>query len=206
MTARSLLPMLCLLFALVPAAGADLDRGIEAYNSGDYATALREFQTRAEAGDDQAQLLLGLMHDNGLGTPKDPVRAYGWYRKAAESGNPRAQFNIAEMLSAGQGVAPDRDEALRWYARAADNGYPEAQYKYGLALAQGEGIAVDRIEGWKWLDLAAGSGVEGSEAAAQARDALAARMSADELRAARERSQRWRETVERKRNEPRIEI
>ncbi len=206
MTARPLLTMLCLLFGFVAAAGADLDRGIEAYNSGDYATALQEFQVRADAGDDQAQLLLGLMHDNGLGTPRDPVRAYRWYRKAAESGNPRAQFNVAEMLSAGQGVAPDRDEALRWYARAADNGYPEAQYKYGLARSQGDGIATDRVEGWMWLDLAAGSGVEGSEAAAQARDALTALMSAEELRAARERSERWRETSERKRKEPRIEI
>lgn len=206
MTARSLLPMLCLLLGFPAIAGADLDRGIEAYNSGDYATALQEFQRRADAGDNQAQLLLGLMHDNGLGTQKDPARAYGWYRKAAEGGHPRAQFNVAEMLAAGQGVAPDRGEAMRWYARAADNGYPEAQYKYGLALAQGEDIAPDRVEGWKWLDLAAGSGVEGSEAAAQARDALAARMTAEELGAARERSRRWRETSQHKRDEPRIEI
>ena len=59
-----ILPIL-LLTLLVgnPAVSADLYKGLTAYQSGDYATALREWKPLAEQGDANAQILLGGMYD-----------------------------------------------------------------------------------------------------------------------------------------------
>src|SRR5262245_26582690 len=48
-------------------AWADFQTGMEAYNSGDYATALREWRPLAELGDSTAQAALGLLYEKGRG-------------------------------------------------------------------------------------------------------------------------------------------
>lgn len=194
--------LICLVLLLPAVSGAGLKQGIEAYNSGDYVTALELFEVLASEGDDQAQLLIGLMYDNGLGTTMDPGMAFLWYRRAAVQGNARAQFNVAEMLAGGQGVERDRIKAAEWYHRAAENGYAEAQYKLGLALASGDGISKDLVEAWKWLDIAASAeNVEGNEVARFARGELSLRMDDAGVREARERSRQWQESFMRKREE-----
>ena len=50
---------------------ADLEKGFDAYEKGDYATAVREFKVLAEQGNAKAQYNLGLMYDNGEGVPED---------------------------------------------------------------------------------------------------------------------------------------
>ncbi len=42
--------------------GADFDKGVDAYKSGDFATALREWRPLAEQGHADAQYSLGLMY------------------------------------------------------------------------------------------------------------------------------------------------
>ena len=63
---RRLTAILCLTLAvLLGSAGvcesADLQKGLAAWNSGDYATALREWTPLAEKGDARAQFKLGVM-------------------------------------------------------------------------------------------------------------------------------------------------
>ena len=43
----------------------DYDNGVEAYNAGDYQTALQEWRPLAEQGDANAQTNLGVMYKNG---------------------------------------------------------------------------------------------------------------------------------------------
>ena len=52
---------------LMPAMGSaqDFDAGLEAYDAGDFATALREWTPLAEQGDATAQYSLGLMFYTG---------------------------------------------------------------------------------------------------------------------------------------------
>jgi len=78
-------------------AGRVLSIGLTAYNSGDYATALREWKPLAEQGDVDAQYNLGLMYDNGRGVPQDDKTAVKWYRLAAEKGDASAQYNLSVM-------------------------------------------------------------------------------------------------------------
>ena len=51
--------------------GADFQKGFTAHESGDYATALREWTPLAEQGHADAQYNLGLMYANGEGVPQD---------------------------------------------------------------------------------------------------------------------------------------
>ena len=50
---------------------ADYDKGLAAYESGDYATALRVLTPFAEQGDANAQDILGVMYQYGEGVPQD---------------------------------------------------------------------------------------------------------------------------------------
>ena len=58
--------MLAVSFAGLVTAGPFEDAGA-AFNSGDYATALRLYRSLAEQGDASAQNILGLMYDRGRG-------------------------------------------------------------------------------------------------------------------------------------------
>ena len=50
---------------------ADFETGMDAYQRGNYATALSEWRPLAEEGDAQAQLYLGLLYAKGDGVPQD---------------------------------------------------------------------------------------------------------------------------------------
>lgn len=193
---------ICTLGILPYTAHAGLEEGIDAYNRQDYSDALSEFRSLAKTGDVQAQLLLGLMHDNGLGTTQDYAQAFHWYREAAERGNPRAQFNVAEMLAMGQGTRQDKTAAMGWYRRAAENGFAEAQYRLGLALSRGETVEQDLVEAFKWLDLSAAQQIQGSEAALMALEQLKLKMTPQQVLEGQERSTRWRELFDRREQAP----
>ncbi len=65
--------------------------GMEAYEKGDYATALKEWRPLAAQGNAAAQALLGMMYyEEGQGVPKDYVQAYMWLSLAAAQGYERA--------------------------------------------------------------------------------------------------------------------
>lgn len=54
----------------------ELQKGVNAFNGHDYATALREYRPLAEQGDAVAQLHLGIMYKNGIGgVPRNPKAA-----------------------------------------------------------------------------------------------------------------------------------
>ena len=82
----------------------DFQKGMEAYNKGDYATALKEWKPLAEGGDTDAQYNLGIMYDEGQGVPQDYQEAEKWYTIVAEKGDPEAQRQVALLHYYGNGV------------------------------------------------------------------------------------------------------
>ena len=111
---------LVLVLATSMAAAQDYDAGLAAAQSGDFATALREWTPLAEQGNAKAQHNLGFMYSNGQGVPQDDAEAVKWYRLAAEQGDTEAQFNLGLMYRNGQGVPQDYAEAVKWYRLAAE--------------------------------------------------------------------------------------
>lgn len=124
----------------VAVARADFDAGTAAYDAGDYATAIAEWQPLAEAGDTAAQLAMGILHENGRGVPRDNVQAAAWYQRAADGGHPIAQFNLGNLYQQGLGVERDPAQAVYWWTLAADQDLPNAQLNLGIAYHMGQGI------------------------------------------------------------------
>lgn len=189
---------LCFAMALAaPAfAGAGEDafrRGVAAYKSGDHAAALAEFRSAADLGMPVAQFNLGLMHANGLGTPKDEAEAAKWWRKAAERGVADAQNNLGLLYEGGRGVALELTEAVRWYRAAALQERPQAQHNLGAMYANGRGIERDLVQAYMWFDLAAARHKPGGarDESIKARDSVAAQLSADERTEAERLSRDW---------------
>jgi TPR repeat protein len=125
-TVSSLVVALMLGWASAAQAG-DYQTGLEAYDAGDYATALREWQDLAENGDASTQYNLGVMYSEGHGVAQDYVEAVKWWRVAAESQNVVAQYALGVMHEEGHGVAADFVSAHMWFNIAAALGYSEAE-------------------------------------------------------------------------------
>jgi len=123
--------ILSMLLSSGVAVAADYDKGIEAYESGDYKTALAEWTPLAEQGNAKAQDKLGIMYDKGLGVLENDRTASSWYVKAAEQGDANAQYNLARMYHSGEytGVwsgLTDYVRAYMWYNLASYNGSEQA--------------------------------------------------------------------------------
>ena len=101
------------LLAAAPAAAQDFVRGLDAYDRGDYETALANVRPLAEQGGMAAQHHLGLMYARGHGVEQDHVQAVHWFRKAAEQGNPDSQYELAYALNNGLGVEKDLEMSYR---------------------------------------------------------------------------------------------
>ena len=82
-------------------------QGIDAYNRGDYLTAMRLFRPLANQDDAPAQFYVGWMYANGQGVPKSDAEAARWYRLAAGQGLARAQYYLGLMYGNGQGAPRD---------------------------------------------------------------------------------------------------
>ncbi len=95
-TATMLLALVVVLVA-APAWAGDLQAGVEAYNRGDYATALKIWRPLAEQGHAKAQYDLGVMYFMGRGVPQDVVQAHLWLNLAAAQGDELARINRDRM-------------------------------------------------------------------------------------------------------------
>ncbi len=120
---------------------------------------LAAIKQKAEAGDANAQVLLG----DGLAANFRAVEALSWYRKAAQQGNIVAAHDAGQMLLFGapgfpleqQNLAPNPTEGIRWTFQAATNFHPGACLNVATALRRGLGVGTNLVEAYAWLQLAA---------------------------------------------------
>ena len=101
------------------AVSGPFEDGWNAFNSGDYATALRLWRPLAEQGNAGAQFSLGIMWANGHGVPQDHAEAAKWFRLAAEQGFAGAQASLGVTYLEGLGLPQDDVQALMWFNLAA---------------------------------------------------------------------------------------
>ena len=115
------------------------------------AQALADLRASAEAGDAEAQFILGGMYVTGVGVPQDAAEAVAWYRRAAEQGYARAQYNLGVIYAEGVAVPQDAAEAVAWYRRAAEQGNARAQSNLGAKRSRGtadQGRAMPPAVAW----------------------------------------------------------
>jgi len=111
---------------LTASAWAEFDEGMAAYQRGDFATSLGQWQPLANQGDAGAQYSLGRLYAKGEGVPHDYVEAATWYRLAADQGHGAAQFDLADLYKYGKGVPQGFVQAYMWWSVAAAIQFEEA--------------------------------------------------------------------------------
>ena len=146
---------------LTSIAAADGVAGYEAYEKGDYATALKEFMPLAESGQTSAEAAVGQMYFEGKGVKPDPKEAARWLEPAASKGNARAQFLLGKLYLSGEGVAAaDPVKAAALTKAAADQGLVDAQVDTCAYYYQGVGVPKDLVQAYLYATLAAQQGSE----------------------------------------------
>jgi len=112
----------------------------------------------------------------------DYIRAAQDLSPLAARRNPRALGMLGFMYEHGFGVPQAYEAAFDLYCQGAIQGDPFAQAMLGLMYDKGHGTHQDFIQAYKWLDLAAArSRGRERDAYMRFRDAVASKMSRDEI-------------------------
>ena len=110
------------------------------------------------------------------------------FRKSAWRGDTLSQINLGLMYEGGKGIDQNYIQAAMWYRKAAEKGEPTAQYNLGLMYVKGLGVNQDYVQAYKWWDI---SVVLGDEAAEKLRDAVAEKMTTQQIIAAQKLAREW---------------
>ncbi|ACI99060.1 SPOR domain-containing protein [Rhodospirillum centenum] len=148
-----------LLPVLAPAARADMAAGRTAFRAGDMAAALAEFRKEAEAGDAEAQYLVGQMTALGQGTARDVPGGLVWLERAAAAGNVEAMTAAGSLYASGDGVKADFGRAFALLRPAAEAGDAEAQNNLGVLYYFGLGTEPDPVQALVWTTKAERQGM-----------------------------------------------
>lgn len=191
---RNLIWGLVLIWAMPSLGWAGYQEAIDAFEKGDSATALREFQALADKNDARGQYGLGIMHDLGEGVPQSSEQAMKWYQLAAEQGYADAQNNLGVMYEDGEGVSRNYDEAMKWYLKAAESGNKDAPNNIGIMYMSGVGAIKDSVKAYMWFSIAG----KGDPAAISNKKFLLRRLTPDEVKLAERMAQEWLKIREQK--------
>ena len=142
----------------VSAQSDDIQRAVDAYGQGDYATAIAIWEPHAHQGNREAQFAMGVLYFEGHGVSKNLDEALAWFRKAANSGHPTAMFNLGVAYWEGRGLNKNFSQAVDWWERAAESGDIASQYNLGLAYYLGKGAQKDIDKARSWLTQASEQG------------------------------------------------
>ncbi|QJE01336.1 sel1 repeat family protein [Massilia forsythiae] len=169
---------------------AGLAEGASAYNARNYALALKEVTPLAQAGNAEAQHLLGLMYYMGRGVRRDYRQAFAWHYKAAQQGKADAQYVVGAMYYTGNAVPQDQLLAVQWFRKAAEQSHPDAQYALGLMYRYHvAGMPQDMVIAYMLWNLAAASGHRN---ATEQRAVIARQMSQEQIEEAQALSRNWK--------------
>lgn len=141
-------------FLAVPAV-ADVKAGTDAWNRGDYGTAVKEWRQPAMSGNPEAQFNMGQAYKLGRGVPADPKQAGDWFLKAAQQGNLQAEDNYGIILF----QYGDRQKAFPYLQKSASRGEPRAQYLVATALFNGDFGTKDWPRAYALMTRAAAAGL-----------------------------------------------
>ena len=109
----------------------------------------------AEAGNEDAMMLLADCYQKGMGTEPDPEAAYHWFLKAAEKGNTQGIVAVANCYLNGVGVEQDAKQVFAWNIRAAEAGDATGMVNAAACYEDGFGVTKDEQKAFVLYEQAA---------------------------------------------------
>jgi hypothetical protein len=139
---------------LCAAAHADYQSGLDAYNAGDYATALADWKAEVSQPGEPANravyretlYAIGMLYWRGEGVAQDYTVSAVWLKQAADINHPAAQVKLGYLYVTGQGVPQNYEQARRWFEMAAWQGDKDAAHNLDVMDAEGLGLAAEDNE------------------------------------------------------------
>ena len=106
---------------------ADIEEARDAMEANQFNEAMQLLRPAANAGNADAEELIGILYAMGLGVDRDDRRAFEWYLRSAMKGHAGAQSGIGWYYEVGRGLpAIDLVRAYMWYTLSAIGGDPDA--------------------------------------------------------------------------------
>jgi uncharacterized protein len=149
------------LAALASPSLAGVKEGVDAWERGDFATAVGQWRPMAVRGDADAQFNLAQAYRFGRGVPADMRQAEEWYRRAAQQGHLQAEDNLGLIMFQNG----DARNAMPFIERSANRGEARAQYVLGTALFNGDTMQKDWPRAYGYMTRASASGLSRASAA-----------------------------------------
>jgi len=119
----------------------------------------------------------------------DYATAYREWKPLAVQGEADAQFYLGMLYDEGQGVPQDYKQAAYWYRKAADQGDAKSQVNLGFMYDNGQGVPQNYVQAHMWFNLA---DAQGAKLAIKNRDALAAKMTPQQIAEAQRLAAEWK--------------
>ena len=144
----------------------------------------------AKAGQAGAQFYLATKYQYGKDIQKDERQAFAWYKAAADQGLAVAQLNVGRMLADGIGTRKDEALARQYFEKAASRGDNRASFN----LAMMEEKKKNYMGAYQWNELSTRDGMLDNKVITLSegrKTALAANLTQEQIRQARDRADRW---------------
>jgi len=95
-------------------------------DAADEAIRFEKYVSKAENGDVDAQVTLGMMYDNGWYVAENKAEAFKWFLRAAERHDAMSQMLVGWAYATGELVPKDLVKAYMWWALAKAQGDEDA--------------------------------------------------------------------------------
>ncbi|NHB56520.1 sel1 repeat family protein [Acinetobacter sp. 194] len=151
---------------------------------------ITDLQKAAKAGQPAAQFYLATHYQRGTHIQKDLKQSFTWFKAAADQGISAAQLNVGRMLAEGTGTHKNESLARQYFEKAASRGDNRASFN----LAMMEEKKKNYVGAYQWYELSTRDGMLDNKVINMSetkKTALAANLTPEQIRTARERADQW---------------
>src|SRR5882757_477459 len=134
------------------------ERGLAAYERGQYLEAFKLWKVASQAGDAEANYRIGTLYAKNQGVAGSIPDAVVWYERAAQLGHVEAQFQtgLAFLYGANAAVGLNRPET--WRRSSAARLGDKASNAHDLVFPHGTSVERDLDAAFRWISAAAEAG------------------------------------------------
>ena len=122
-----------------------IDECLKLFEKNNYKQAFSRLSEIAGPENPYSCYLMFKLYFNGLGTPKDLLKAKQWLMMAAERGEPNAEYSYAIYYAPYQKQSNfDYQESFNWLKKAAEHGHTRAALELAKRYFSGRGCEQDQ--------------------------------------------------------------
>ena len=132
----------------------ELESGIAAFETKNFAHAIKLLSPIAEEGNVEAMYRMAIMLQNGLGCQASKEKAFNYMKDAAHKWYPLAQHAYGFMFFEGECTDKDIDKSIEWFTKAAEQGLMGSATTLAMIYEEGKLVPQDLEKSQYWYKKA----------------------------------------------------